>query len=106
MTGPRVLKFGGAALRDAAGLRRAVAIIAATPAPRIVVTSAMEGVTDRLLAAQTEACRDERFVFRAIEELRERPFSTLRELAPQDADVHAQAEATLQRLERLLYGIA
>jgi aspartate kinase len=102
----RVLKFGGAALRDAAGIRRAAAIIAATPGPRIAVTSAMEGVTDRLLEAQKTARDDEASVAPSIEALRNRHATTLRELAPGDGDAAAALAATLERLERLLYGIA
>lgn len=104
MSDVRVLKFGGAALRDADGMRRAARIAAREPRA-IIVTSAMEGVTDRLLAAQGEACRDEKFVFRAIEDLRQRHLQALESVAPGDA-ASAQVQAILQRLERLLYGLA
>jgi aspartate kinase len=100
------LKFGGAALRDAAGIRRAASIVAASAGPRIVVTSAMEGVTDRLLAAQGEARASEAAVRPAIEALRQGHTATLRDLAPQDAEAAKALASTLERLERLLYGIA
>jgi aspartokinase/homoserine dehydrogenase 1 len=44
-----VHKFGGASLADAAAVRGAVAIIASRPAPRVIVVSALAGVTDLLL---------------------------------------------------------
>jgi len=45
----RILKFGGAALRDGRGVRRASEIVATEGGPRpIVVVSALEGVTDLL----------------------------------------------------------
>lgn len=102
----RVLKFGGAALRDAAGIRRAAAIVAAGDGARIVVTSAMEGVTDRLLATLQAAEASEAAVRPAIGSLRASHAATLRDLAPDDATASEAIEATLERLERLLYGIA
>ena len=44
-----IWKFGGASLADAAGLRRAAALIAAHGGPLVVVASALAGVTDLLL---------------------------------------------------------
>ncbi|MEA3166785.1 MAG: aspartate kinase [Thermoplasmata archaeon] len=102
----RVLKFGGAALRDAAGIRRAAAIVASGQGPRIVVTSAMEGVTDQLLAAQGGARASDTAVKPAIDALRERHAATLRGLAPNDAAAAAALASTLEKLERLLHGIA
>ncbi len=52
---PHVHKFGGASLADGAGLARAAAILSRQPAPRVVVASAMAGVTDALLAGAREA---------------------------------------------------
>lgn len=101
-----VMKFGGAALRDAAGIRRAAGIVAAAQGPRIVVTSAMEGVTDRLLAAQSGAAAGERNVRPAIDALRGQHLTALAELAPGDAGARTAVESVLERLERLLYGIA
>ncbi len=102
----RVLKFGGAALRDAAGIRRAAAIAGEGTDPRIVVTSAMEGVTDALLDAQRRSRQSESDVKPAVEALRVRHLATLRELAPGDPGAAAEVAAVLERLERLLYGIA
>lgn len=101
----RVLKFGGAALRDAASIRRAAAI-AAAPGPRIVVVSAIEGVTDQLLAAQTDACRAEGNVPAAIAALRSRHLELLADVGGKQVETAAALTAILQRLERLLYGIA
>ncbi|HYK82250.1 MAG TPA: aspartate kinase [Gemmatimonadales bacterium] len=55
---PHIHKFGGAALADAAGLKRAVGIVLAhRPAPQVVVVSAMAGVTDALLELVARAAR-------------------------------------------------
>lgn len=53
---PDAHKFGGAALADAAGFRRAAALlIAGTPRQQVVVVSATFGSTDRLVAALASA---------------------------------------------------
>ncbi|MGH9312197.1 MAG: bifunctional aspartate kinase/homoserine dehydrogenase I, partial [Vicinamibacterales bacterium] len=44
-----VLKFGGTSVAGAEPIARAAAIVARTPGPRVVVVSALAGVTDRLL---------------------------------------------------------
>ena len=54
-----VHKFGGASLADAAALSHAASIIALRPGRRVVVVSAMAGVTDVLLdGAQSAADGD------------------------------------------------
>ena len=54
-TRPGIHKFGGASLADAAAIRGAVAIIRSRPAPRVVVVSALAGVTDLLLSVLSRA---------------------------------------------------
>ena len=56
----RVVKFGGTSVADAEGMRRAISLVATMiddrPGSRvIVVTSALGGVTDRLIDAIREA---------------------------------------------------
>ena len=72
-----VMKFGGAALKDGAGVRRAVSIVeehgGASP---VVVVSALEGVTDLLVQAARSAARGEV----DVEAVRVRHRSVLREL--------------------------
>lgn len=55
--GLEIWKFGGASLADAAGLRRAVDLIAAHPGPLVVVASALAGVTDLLLEGAAGSVR-------------------------------------------------
>lgn len=53
---PDAHKFGGAALSDAAGFRRAAALLkAGAPRPQLAVVSATFGTTDRLVAAMQAA---------------------------------------------------
>ena len=50
-----VHKFGGAALADAAAIRRVTSIVAQDTAPqKLVVASAMLGVTDELLGVENQ----------------------------------------------------
>jgi aspartokinase/homoserine dehydrogenase 1 len=58
---PSVWKFGGASLADAAGLRRAAALVAGHRGRLVLVASALAGVTDQLLeGARRAAAGDER----------------------------------------------
>ncbi len=103
----KVLKFGGAAVRDAAGMQRVATIVAATQGPRVVVTSAMHGVTDRLQAVLERGPLEESSVFVLVDELRSRHLEALATLCPGgDNEASYAVDTGLERLERLLYGIA
>src|SRR5437879_4737321 len=88
-----VHKFGGSSLADAARFRRVADIVAARPeAQRVIVVSAMGGVTDTLVravhlsAAGDDAARD------AIDAVRTRHRETIAELlSPQVAKRIADA---------------
>lgn len=105
--GLRVLKFGGAALADADGMRRVAEILAAGSGPRVVVASAMQGVTDVLQEALVAGATEESQVYPLLESLRDKHQQALDGVAP-DGDEAAEyaVRTTLERLERLLYGIA
>jgi bifunctional aspartokinase / homoserine dehydrogenase 1 len=77
-----VHKFGGASLADSGAYARAVEILSAAKGRRVVVASAMSGVTDALLATTRHALAGEHTdVGRAIEELRRRHETTARALS-------------------------
>jgi aspartate kinase len=99
-----VMKFGGAALRDAQGLRHAAGIVARAGGERVVVASAMEGVTDRLRSATAAAARDPASVPEAVARLGRQHLAAL-EGTP-DPDAEAALAALLARLELLLRGVA
>ena len=68
-----VIKFGGSSVATAAALRRVVSIVAAERRPRVVVVSALGGVTDTLLGlAARAASGDEAAAHRALQQLRDR----------------------------------
>ncbi|MEO5798561.1 MAG: aspartate kinase [Gemmatimonadales bacterium] len=52
---PGIHKFGGASLADAAAIRGAVKIILSRPSPRVIVLSALAGVTEQLLGVLAKA---------------------------------------------------
>ncbi|HET6399043.1 MAG TPA: aspartate kinase [Candidatus Thermoplasmatota archaeon] len=103
---PTVLKFGGAGLRDGAAIRHAASLVASHPGPRLAVASALEGVTDLLLAAQDKVRGHDAQVLPTLEALRRRHLTALQHCAPGDDAATYAIESGLQRLERLLYGIA
>jgi bifunctional aspartokinase / homoserine dehydrogenase 1 len=77
-----VHKFGGASLADSGAYTRAVEILVAAPGRRVVVASAMTGVTDFLLAITKHALAGELDAARGvIDELRGRHENTARAVA-------------------------
>src|SRR6266516_3812521 len=104
-----VHKFGGAALADAAAIRKVASILGSDAARhKVVVASAMLGVTDNLLdiAHRAAAGEQERA---AIEALRERHLATARSLGivgPDDAALRADIGAMFDELDRLFLEIA
>lgn len=105
----RIMKFGGTSVGSAPMLVRVADIVKATPGGRVVVVSAMAGVTDALTDAVRRVRKDEGAIDPFLAELREKHLDALREAVADDgavAVVAADIETLLQRLERLLYGIA
>lgn len=95
----KVLKFGGAALRDAQAIQHAASIVAQT-GPCVVVVSAMQGVTDRLQVQHLSEEESEQL----LAELKVRHEQALAPFA--DDEANARLALELEHLERLLYGIA
>src|SRR5512143_2653143 len=78
-----VHKFGGASLADAAAIRHAVAIIRDRSFPRVIVVSAMAGVTDLLLGVAAASQRgDLDSAGEAARTLRERHHTAVKALVP------------------------
>lgn len=102
----RVMKFGGAAVQDAEGMQNVARIVREAPSPRVVVTSAMSGVTDLLCIAPERVADDEKQVLVVLDQLRRRHQETLAAVAPDDEAAAYGLRVALEHLERLLYGIA
>jgi aspartokinase/homoserine dehydrogenase 1 len=105
-----VHKFGGASLADASAVRHAVTIIQRRPGPRVVVVSAMGGVTDLLLQAAASASAGELVpAARATATLRERHHEAARTLVTQAQarnELLAFVDAQLDELDTLAKGLS
>ena len=100
--GSIVHKFGGSSLADAECFRRVATIVAERPeARRLIVVSAMGGMTDNLLkAARLAAARDESY-HAVLTSIALRHRTTISELVP-----GAKGEALTSAIERDLVDIA
>ena len=104
-----VMKFGGTSVGSGPMLQRCCEIVAAAPRERVVVISAMNGVTDSIIEALPRVQRDEGAIEPFLRTLLDRHVSTLRDAGATDAEtqrVSREIDTLLQRFERLLYGIA
>jgi aspartokinase/homoserine dehydrogenase 1 len=105
-----VHKFGGASLADSTAVRHAVAILQGRPGPRVVVVSAMAGVTDLLLeTAERARAGDVKAAHQAAAILRERHHAAAKALVPQAAaraELLAFVDAQIDELETLAKGLS
>lgn len=102
----KVLKFGGSSLKSGEGMRRVGRIIAADEEWRVVVVSAISGVTEELIQFVSQL-RKEDEVEAFIKSMEEKHVALLGE-AVQNEGVRKEACAKMRekitRLERALYG--
>lgn len=105
----RVMKFGGVGLKDVAAFRRVAQIVHDEPkGHRIVVASAVAGVTDAIANQLTKIQHDEASAHVLMSELRRIHREIAEGLqAPHDQETALYAvDKTLNALERLLFGIS
>src|SRR5438094_352859 len=104
-----VHKFGGAALADAAAIRKVTSIVASDGTPqKVVVASAMVGVTDDLLHVARQAATGGQVQPR-IDALRERHLTAARSLGVDGSNLtmlEAQIDETFDELRRTCVEIA
>ncbi|MBS0215451.1 MAG: bifunctional aspartate kinase/homoserine dehydrogenase I [Proteobacteria bacterium] len=93
-------KFGGSSVANAERIHNVAALLRASNSPRIVVVSAMQGVTDNLTALANAALSAKPWRCNWTT-LRERQLRSARELGADDA-VHAWLDRELQALHALL----
>jgi bifunctional aspartokinase / homoserine dehydrogenase 1 len=107
-----VMKFGGTSVGDANCIRRAAEIVKAAAASRpvVVVTSAMSGVTNRLIdGARRAQAGEEAHIGPLVAELRKQHSAALEALVkdwPRLSSIAAALEEVFGELERLLRGTA
>jgi aspartate kinase len=105
----KVQKFGGSCLKDAESFNRAADIVASDKEPRIVVVSAIHGVTDIIDSHLKESCTDENCIAETLKEIRDRHleiiYSAIKDKANRK-EVIESMDAKTKKLERVLYGVA
>src|SRR5690242_4602410 len=93
-------KFGGAALADADAIRRVISIVTRDDAQRVVVASAMLGVTDELLALAHSPGNVESYRI-ALGALRDRHTAVARALGIDDQKLYADLDVSFDALSEL-----
>jgi aspartokinase/homoserine dehydrogenase 1 len=108
-SGIRVMKFGGASLKDAAAIGRVRELVAeaARTDRLVVVVSAMAGVTDGLREAASLALVDSENVEQIVGTLHRRHLTALETLIPAASRSPAAAEVQVlfNNLEEILHGV-
>ncbi|MSR29615.1 MAG: aspartate kinase [Phycisphaerales bacterium] len=100
-------KFGGKALADSHAILRAVDLIDGMSGARVIVVSALEGVTDALLScARLAGGGDLSASLAEADSLRRRHLRTIDELAPEDAAARGSVESSFAQLDGLLGSVA
>lgn len=103
----KVMKFGGSSLKDGESMLRVGRIITSDPEPKVVVVSAVQSVTDRLLDFMSEH-RTEKDIQDFVRQMKELHISLLRDIAS-SMETKQQAVSLLMerlvKLERVLYGV-
>jgi aspartate kinase len=101
------MKFGGVGLQDAPAMRHAAKVIKAEPGQRVVVASALKGVTDAIMNNLEAITRDEARAHILISELRKVHGDATVGLEQPEIRENCQYAVTksIDHLARLLFGI-
>jgi aspartate kinase len=106
-----VMKFGGTSVGSAERIARVAKLVKEFAAPEtIVVTSAMSGVTDRLVEIAERVAQgiEEEHIHEFVAYMREKHISTAQEVAREEEipELKAEIERLLSELEKILVGIS
>lgn len=102
----KVLKFGGSSVANAENIKKVVEIVRATADPAVVVLSAMQGTTDRLIDAGRLAERGDESYRTKIDEIRTLHISTIIELfASESPQIRDEITERFAELEGLCRGV-
>ena len=104
----KVLKFGGTSVANAANIKKVMAIVNANAGDRVVViVSALGGITDLLITAATLSETGDEKYNAAIEEIRYRHISTVKEIVPADrqTDVIDMVNGACKEIGEICRGI-
>ncbi len=106
-----VMKFGGTSVGSAERIARVAKLVKEFAAPEtIVVTSAMSGVTDRLVEIAERVAQgiEEEHIHEFVAYMREKHISTAQDVAREEEipELKAEIERLLSELEKILVGIS
>lgn len=102
-----VLKFGGTSVGSAQNIRKVVEILAVTERPKIVVLSAMSGVTNLLVSLnQASIDKDLAQITNVLEQLQAKHFEAIEDLftAENQPETKAQIETFVAALQEIATG--
>ncbi len=102
----KVLKFGGSSLREGEDLSHVARLIHERDEALLLVVSALNGVTDKILDVLPKAEKDEDAITPFLEATRRQHDAALNHAAPDDEKAPQELDQLFQKLERVLYGIA
>lgn len=105
----KVMKFGGSCLANASNFLETIKFIGEQQGSIAIVLSAISGITDLLLSGISLALNNEKNVASVIKAIRERHFEIANNaiLSPIIfRELQEEMESRINKLERLLYGIA
>jgi aspartate kinase len=103
-----VMKFGGTSVRDVEAVRRVIGIVGGEPRPRLVVVSALAGVTDGLLDIAAQVENGERAAAEeAVRQLRRRheDMAALARAPERKAALLADLDARFDDLEAIVHAL-
>lgn len=103
----KVLKFGGSSVANAESIKKVVEIVRKIEGEAIVVLSAMQGTTDKLIDAGKMAERADEAYTVKLAEIRELHLKTIGDLLDENADaIHAEIIQKLVELDSLCRGVS
>jgi aspartokinase/homoserine dehydrogenase 1 len=103
----KVLKFGGSSVANAENIKKVVEIVRDIEGEAIVVLSAMQGTTDKLIDAGRIAERGNEGYKLKLEEIRALHLNTIGELIPANAEeIIAEVTVKLDELDDLCRGVS
>ena len=104
-----VMKFGGSCLGQPEGFNKVADIIAADKRQKIVVISAVYGITSRIEGHLASAHADEENIQSLVDELKLRHVALIQKAIKNDDEKEKLTQALerrVKKMERLLYGVA
>ncbi len=102
----KVLKFGGSSVASAENIKKVVDIVRKIEGEAIVVLSAMQGTTDKLIDAGRMAERGDEAYSTKLNEIRELHLQTINELLGSDQDIGKEVTDMLDELHNLCRGVS